>query len=47
MDNNQENRSDKNEKGIFETVVKEVVNGISANVQRKYEAIDLKKYQIM
>ena len=39
MDNNEKRKDDKEESKIFETVVKEVISGISTNVQRKYEGI--------
>ena len=43
MDNNEKKKDDKEENEIFEMVVKEVISGISTNVQRKYEGIDIDK----
>jgi hypothetical protein len=43
MDNNEKTKDDKEGNEIFETVVKKVISGISTNVQKKYEGIDLDK----
>ena len=43
MDSNERQRCIDNENEIFETVVKEVVSGISINVQKKYKGIVVDK----
>ncbi len=43
MDNNQESGLDDETEGMFKTIAKEVIAGISSNVYKKYDIIDLQK----